>query len=74
MQEPVRDVYRGFEILLVLRHIEDGRIERLKQRFSSTRASLFQSEVCPSQTAYCTIRNTLSHVHFLGEPLRVPSS
>lgn len=27
MQEPVRDVYRGFEILLVLRHIEGGRIE-----------------------------------------------
>lgn len=27
MQEPVRDIYRGFEILLVLRHIEDGRIE-----------------------------------------------
>ena len=27
MQEPVRDVYRGFEILLILRHIEDGRIE-----------------------------------------------
>ncbi|CAM2159124.1 conserved protein of unknown function (plasmid) [Pararobbsia alpina] len=27
MQEPVRDMYRGFEILLILRHIEDGRIE-----------------------------------------------
>ncbi|WP_147329492.1 hypothetical protein [Paraburkholderia sp. DHOC27] len=27
MQEPVRDVYRSFEILLVLRHIDDGRIE-----------------------------------------------
>ncbi|WP_162600774.1 hypothetical protein [Paraburkholderia sp. C35] len=27
MQEPVRDVYRSFEILLVLRHIEFGSIE-----------------------------------------------
>jgi len=27
MQEPVRDVYRGFEILLMLRHIEEGSIE-----------------------------------------------
>lgn len=27
MQEPVRDVYRGFEILLILRHIEFGSIE-----------------------------------------------
>jgi len=27
VQEPVRDVYRGFEILLILRHVDDGRIE-----------------------------------------------
>jgi hypothetical protein len=27
MQEPVRELYRGFEILLLLRHVESGQIE-----------------------------------------------
>jgi hypothetical protein len=27
VQDPVRDIYRSFEILLVLRHIDGGRIE-----------------------------------------------